>query len=167
MADKTWQKIISPQEKIELTFSLGKRYLNTIRWFWFLLASFSFFLSFQTIKSENKIIDIIGFALLFLGFILAFYSLFGPWYLRKTNNFAFTNRRILVLRGWLSTKLMSVEFDKITNIQVEQKILEKIFFNTGSLIIDTAGTSSQEIIITNIEEPYKIKAKLDELMSKP
>lgn len=166
MVQKIWRKIINPEEKIEFEFTLGKKYLEAIKYGWFSFALFVFFVSVLFLKNPSKVFNFIGYFFFILGWILVAISFFWPWYLRKSNNFAFTSKRILVLRGWLSKQLISIDFDKITDIKIEQKFFEKMAFNTGTLIIDTAGTPFPEVIIEKIEDPFAIKAKLDEIKNK-
>jgi uncharacterized membrane protein YdbT with pleckstrin-like domain len=142
-----WNKIISPGEEVKFEFSLGKRYICLAKVFFCGL----------------------GIPLLFfygLGVIPIFFGFFWAWYLGRSNNYAFTNRRILVLKGWLSTNLTSIDYDKITDVRVEQSFFDKAIFKTGNLIINTAGTPFPEIILTFIENPYEIKQKLDEIREK-
>jgi uncharacterized membrane protein YdbT with pleckstrin-like domain len=139
-----WAKVLSPDEKIKYEFSLGKRLISLQRNGWILLGIL--------------FLPLYGFGVVFI--ITGF--LWG-WYLRRANNYALTDKRILVLRGWLSTHLTSVDYDKITDIRVKQPFSERVIFNTGSLIINTAGTASPEIILGNIENPYEVKKKIDSI----
>ena len=99
-----------------------------------------------------------------LGIIIAgigaFY--FG-FYLKTANAFAFTNKRILVHRGWLSTKLISTDYTKVTDAMVTEPFLDRIIYHTGSLEIDSAGTNRENVVLAHVEHPYEIKKKLDEL----
>jgi len=139
--NKIWDKILIPGEEIKFEFSLGKRYLNLVR--------------------NGCIFLGVPLLLLFgLGIFLILFGIFWSWYLRRANNYAFTNKRLLVLKGWLSTHLISIDYDKITDVRVQQPFGERVIFNTGTLIINTAGTAAPEVILTNIEDPYQVKQKL-------
>ena len=151
---KIWNKILSPGEEIKFEFSLGPRYISLAKNFFISLGVLSFFLFKIT-----SIFFIFSMALIIFG-------LFWGWYLKRANNFAFTQNRILILRGWLSTHLTSVDYDKITDVRVEQPFFDKVAFKTGRLIINTAGTHFPEIVLVNIENPYEIKKKLDEIREK-
>lgn len=166
MSSKIWEKIITPEEKIEFEFTLGKKYLDSIKYAWLSLALFIFFVSISFSKNPSQIFNFIGNLFFILGWILVVISFSCPWYLKRSNNFAFTNKRVLILRGWLSTHLISIDFEKITDIKVEEKFFEKTVFDTGTLIIDTAGTHFPEVIISHIANPYMIKTKLDEIRGK-
>jgi len=167
LTKKIWDKILSPGEEIKFEFSLGKKYLNYIRYGW--IGFGVLFLIFGLIFSGSPSLfgKIFSSILIFAGIILFLIGFFWTWYLKRSNNFAFTQKRILILRGWLSTQLISIDYDKITDIKVEQSFFEKLAFNTGSLIIDTAGTNLPEVILINIEDPYETKKKLDEIREKP
>jgi len=145
-----WNKILSPEEKIRYQFSLGKHYLDRIRDFWVVLGIF--------------LIPLFG-----LGIIFIINGFFLYWYMKKTNNYAFTNKRVLILRGWLSTTLVSIDYDKITDVTVEENFYQKLIFRTGRLLIDTAGSDfhEEEFVLNNIEDPYQIKRKLDEIRENP
>lgn len=95
-------------------------------------------------------------------FILVILFYFG-FYLKVANAYAFTGDRVLIHKGWLSTKLISTEYQKITDVTVDEPFISRIIFKTGSITVNTAGTSAREIVLKNIEHPYQVKKKLDEL----
>jgi len=141
-----WQKTLSNNEEVNYEFSLGKRYR---------IGMFIFFGIIAVIITVFK--AAIGIPALLL--VAAYYL----WYLKVSNAYALTNKRVLIHKGWLSTKMISVDHDKITNVTVDEPFVSKVFFNTGSLVIDTAGTGGKEIVLKNIEHPYEVKRKLDDL----
>ena len=92
-----------------------------------------------------------------------FYYVF---YLKVANVYAFTNKRVLIHRGWLSTQTNSISYDKITDIIVRENFVDKVLTKTGSIALNTAGTSHYEGSLRFIENPYQVKKKLEEIMSK-
>jgi len=144
---KDWDNILNSSEQIKYEFSLGDKY----------------------VKFVKIILVALGIPLLFLyglGLIFIALGFFLGWYLKKAHSYAFTGKRVLVHKGWLSTHLTCVDFDKITDIKVEQPFLDKVIYKTGTLAINTAGTGQHEIVLSHIENPYEIKKKLDEIMRK-
>ena len=144
--EKIWQKVLSPDEKIEYEFSIGSRHrkLGVITWV-IVLFPFIFFFG--------------------LGIILFLIPLFYyGFYLRVANAYAFTNRRVIVHRGWLSTKTISIDYEKITDVTVNEPLLDRVITHTGHLIINTAGTTFHEVILKHVARPYEIKKKLDQFM---
>lgn len=143
-----WKKVLAKDEVLEKEFTISDRYIKIslitgiIIWGLLSLAG--------------------GIGIPFL-LIHLFYFLF---YIKKANAYAFTNKRVLIHKGWLSTNLVSIDYHKITDIFIKEPFLGRVIFNTGALAIDTAGTSSKEIILKNISEPYELKKILDELKDK-
>jgi len=149
MKQEIWQKILSPNEEIKYSFTVGKRY-----------------------QILGLIIGIIIGLFLFyffkpLGIVVILMSLFYfGWYVEIANAYVFTNKRVLIYRGWINTKLISIDYKKITDIIVEEPFLDKLITKTGCLAIDTAGTAFEKITLEHIENPYEIKKKLDEIREK-
>ena len=95
--------------------------------------------------------------------IVAFYLFF---YKKISRAYAFTDRRIAIHTGWLSTKMISIDYNQITDIKIEEPFLGKIIYKTGVLQIATAGTGSPPVRFRHIKEPYELKKKLDLLRGK-
>jgi uncharacterized membrane protein YdbT with pleckstrin-like domain len=144
--EKIWKKVLAPDERVEYEFSIGNRYCY-FRLIGLLIIGF-----------------LIGISILPIGIIIIFFAIFYfGFYLHRANAYAFTNKRVLVHRGWLSTHLISVDYDKITDITVREPILDRIFTKTGHLAINTAGTGFHEVVLLHIQTPYEIKKRLDSL----
>jgi uncharacterized membrane protein YdbT with pleckstrin-like domain len=134
--EKIWQKVLAPGEKVLYEFTVSERY-----------------------RKLGIITSIITTPLI-IGFLgLIFYL----WYVKKANAYAFTNKRILIHKGVFSTHLISVDYDKITDVIVKEPFFDRLIMKTGSLIINTAGTTLHEVVLSNIDQPYEIKKKLDEI----
>jgi uncharacterized membrane protein YdbT with pleckstrin-like domain len=105
---------------------------------------------------------VISALIFFLAFapISIFYHLY---YLRIANAFVLTDRRIIVKRGWLNTSIKSVNYDRITDVGVEQSFLDKILYNTGTLSISTAGGDGYELELNCISNPHEMKKNLYDL----
>lgn len=141
-----WDKTLGPSEQVKYEFSIGNRYRMFGVVSLVLLGLILMLGSWQ-----------LG---VFVAAVGAFY--FG-FYLKASNAYAFTDHRVLVHTGWLSTKMISTEYQKITDVTVKEPILDRLLFHTGGLEINTAGSKGEEIVLKHIERPYEIKKKLDEL----
>ena len=139
---KIWQKTLTNDEKLKHEFSISKRYRIVKIIIWVLLASI--FLPYQNTRGLATIA--ILFALFYYGF-----------YLKVANAYALTNKRILIHKGWLSTRAISIDYNKITDIIVVEPFFSRIFYKSGHLAINTAGTGLHEIILKNISTPYETK----------
>jgi len=74
-----------------------------------------------------------------------------------------TNRRFLIIQGFLSRKLITSPLDRITHITVEQSFTERFFYSSGQVVIITAGYDPREIVIEHIAYPVKFKNLMEEL----
>lgn len=142
-----WKRVLSSNEVIKREFSIGKNYIIINLIFWLIFGGI-------LLRGEIGV---------FVIFLTLFYYLF---YLKQANHYAFTNKRVLIIKGWLSTKLTSIDYDKITDITVLEPFLDRLIYKTGSLAINTAGTALHEVVLKHIEDPYKIKQELDEIRDK-
>lgn len=135
-----WEKVLSPGEEIKCEFGVGKNYIIIT--------------SILTI--------LLGIILLPIGgFFIILYGLFNYWYIQKSYKIAFTNKRVLKHRGWLSTDLTSIDYDKITDVKIDEPFFKRILYGVGYLYISTASTPN--IILDRIESPYEVKKILDSL----
>jgi membrane protein YdbS with pleckstrin-like domain len=153
--NKKFSDVLFEGEEIKVSFGTGKVYIrvqrNILLGSIIMITLFGLLLSFWSF--------FIGLAL----FILAF--LYAKYYLPIANIYAFTNKRVLVHRGIFSSFSQSVEYKNITDIAVSQGYFDKKQYHTGNILINTAGHIRNQIGLVNIENPYEIKKKLDQLIS--
>ena len=165
MAKKVLEKILSPSEKVQYQFSLGERYLKikkiaAICLSFLVLLIISVALIYLTYISE---IIIVVSAVAFWALLILFSYFYFGWYLKRANIYLITNRRVIMHRGWLCTRLISAPFNQITDVKVIEPFIDRLIFKTGVLKINTAGMGEHAIILSSIEDPYKIKNKLNEI----
>lgn len=70
-----------------------------------------------------------------LGFIL----LIAAYIKYKTTELAFTNKRLVVKKGFIQRQTVEIALAKVESIQVDQGVMGRIF-NFGTLILSGAGT---------------------------
>lgn len=136
--EKVWRKVLADDETVQYEFSIGDKYRRFRMILWVLVTVWFVFP--------------IPFVLFYFGY-----------YLRVANAYAFTNRRVLAHRGWLSTDMLSVDYAKITDVRVVEPFLDRIFTKTGNITINTAGPTSDQITLMHVQAPYDIKKRLDAL----
>lgn len=136
-----WEKVLSPGEEIKYEFGIGKRYI--------------------TIVSALIILIGIIFLLVGIGLFIILLGIFIYWYLQVAFKFAFTNKRVLAHYGWLSTRLISIDYGKITDVFVDEPFLNRIIYGIGNLGVRTASTDGA--FLDRIEKPYEVKKILDDL----
>ena len=131
-------KFLTPNETVVLVTSIGTRY------FWI------------------KFLTLLPFAFLIVGLP----KLSHLVRMRESYTYALTNRRFLIIRGIFSRKIVTAPLDKITHITVEQSLNQRYLYNTGNLVIITAGFDQREIVIENIANPIQFKILIEELSGK-
>lgn len=91
----------------------------------------------------------------------AFFTLFiAPLIDRWTDEFAITNKRVIIKTGFISRRTVELNLSKIESVNVNQSVLGRIF-GFGSLqIVGTGGTRE---LFTNINNPIIFRKKFQEL----
>lgn len=146
--EKIWNKTLGSDEKVEFEFSIGRGYIKFGLIIWAIIS----------------LPLLILFGLGILTFLTALFH-YG-FYLKRANAYAFTNKRVLIHKGWLSTQVVSIDYSKITDVLVQEPFIDRVTTKTGNLAINTAGTTLHEGILRHIESPYEVKKKLDSLKDK-
>ncbi|HEY5600662.1 MAG TPA: PH domain-containing protein [Patescibacteria group bacterium] len=85
---------------------------------------------------------------------------------RQSLKYILTNRRLLIIKGILARKLTTAPLDRITHVTIEQSALERFIYNSGQMLVITAGFDQREIVIENIASPVEFKVLMEELMIK-
>jgi|SRR3989344_7550014 len=167
---KKLARFLSKDETPLLVTSIGKRY------FWLLLTFYFFIpaiLTYGGLLSIMGAFEIPNFSYLkYLavpGIILLIYNL--PKFshlirMRQSYTYALTNKRFLIIRGIFSRKIVTAPLRAITHVTVEQSFAQRYLFNTGHLVIITAGFDQREIVIENIGDPVSFKIMIEELTDK-
>lgn len=86
--------------------------------------------------------------------------------MRQSYTYALTDRRFMIIRGIFSRKIITAPLVRITHVTVEQSFFQRFLFNSGHLVIITAGYDQREIVIENISDPIQFKIWIDELTEK-
>lgn len=99
--------------------------------------------------------------LFFIFIIIPIIIFFNLFYLKISNEFVLTSKRLIVKRGWIETKLKTIYYNRITDISIEQSLIDRII-KSGTLSVSTAGSDGYEAQLIHIRNPYKIKTILYE-----
>lgn len=86
--------------------------------------------------------------------------------LYHANRYLLTTRRVIIKKGVLTIKLTSALYDKITHIEVDQTFFDKILMHHGTIIINTAGMSKDEITLKYLDYPIEFKNLLERLINR-
>ncbi|OGD89585.1 hypothetical protein A2693_01075 [Candidatus Curtissbacteria bacterium RIFCSPHIGHO2_01_FULL_40_12] len=135
---KRFEKLLSKGEDVILVTSIGDRYF-WLRFIWLLPLA----------------LVIVGIPK--LGALVR---------MKQSYTYALTNRRFLIVRGIFSRKIVTAPLTAITHVTIEQSFMQRFLFNTGHLVIITAGFDQREIVIENIGNPVEFKIMIEELTQK-
>lgn len=77
-----------------------------------------------------------------------------------------TTRRVIIKKGFFVVDLTSALYDKITHIEVIQSFVDRFLMHHGRIIVNTAGSNKQEIVLDNIDHPIEFKNILERLINR-
>lgn len=82
------------------------------------------------------------------------------------NRYLLTTRRVIVKKGFFAVKLTSALYDKITHIEVDQTLFDRLVMRHGNIIINTAGANKDEIKLNFVDSPIELKNMLERLINR-
>ena len=112
--------------------------------------------------------DVVSIMMLLPHLFIGFAILLGPSIysvlVHKHTYYAITDKRILIQKGVVGRDFEIVDFDKISNAEVNIGLFDKMFGNTGSILLTTAGSLtysrqgpvSRPYILSNVKNPYEV-----------
>lgn len=109
----------------------------------------------ETVEYETTYHWIIFFSL------RALFTLFiAPLIEKYTDEFAITNKRVIIKTGLISRRTFELNLTKIESVNVDQSILGRILGYGSLQIVGTGGTKE---IFPNINKPLVFRKKFQEL----
>lgn len=87
-------------------------------------------------------------------------------HLYHSNRYLLTTRRVIIKKGIFGVKLTTTLYDKITHLEVDQTITDRLLLHHGSIIINTAGVTKGEIILKYVDYPLELKNLLERLINR-
>ena len=167
---KGLSKLLGQGEKIVLVTSIGPRYFWIMLTFMFFIPLFFTYVPFLIILGFFDFASMPWFKFLGIPGIIALIY-FSPKYshllrMKQSYTYALSNRRFLIIRGIFSRKIVTAPLTAITHVTIEQSMLQRFLFNTGHLVIITAGFDQREIVIENIGNPVEFKIMVEDLTRK-
>ena len=98
--------------------------------------------------------------IIFFSFRAIFTLFIAPILDRYTDEFAVTNRRVIVKTGLISRKTLEMNLSKIESVNVDQSIFGRLLGYGTITIIGTGGTRES---FPNISKPLQFRKKFQEL----
>ncbi len=167
---KKLQKLLGSGEEVVYVTSIGPRY------FWvnmIILLFIPLILTYVAIFMFFGVFSIPNYEWIkYLGVIPLLILIYNtPKYshlirMKQSFTYALTNRRFMIIRGIFSRKIVTAPLTAITHVTIEQSFIQRFIYNTGHLVIITAGFDQREIVIENIGNPVEFKIMIEELTRK-
>lgn len=161
---KTFSKYLSEDEDLLLVTGFSNAYLRNKFVLYLLfpgMLSFGLGLALGWFIGLEKVWSfVLATAALFLSAILK------TMHTYHSNRYLLTTRRVMIKKGIFGVKLSATLFDKITHLEVDQSIIDRLIMHHGSIIINTAGMNKGEINLKYVDYPMELKNLLERLINR-
>lgn len=161
---RTFKKYLSEDEELILVTGLSAAFIRSKFILYLFFPGMLFFalgLGLAWLLSLSK----------FWALILSFTGLLGAASLKTahiyhSNRYLLTSRRVVIKKGVFGVKLSATLYDKITHLEVDQSIIDRLILHHGSIIINTAGMNKGEINLRFVDYPMELKNILERLINR-
>ncbi len=160
----TFKKYLSEDEELVLVTSLSKAYIRSKSIIYLLFPGMIFLglgLALGWFLGLGKVWAL-GFGL--TGMFLA--AILKAMHLYHSNRYLLTTRRVIIKKGILGVKLTATLFDKITHLEVDQGIIDRLILHHGTIIVNTAGVTKGDISLRFVDYPMELKNLLERLINR-
>lgn len=140
--ERYWRRFLLPNERPVHLFGVSRAYI-----FLFLVVP-------ALISSALSIY--VSFSYIYIGLMFALPALamlLPAIYLAYFVHYIITDQRVMSREGFLYKKLVVVSFLSITDMQINESILERIFTKTGTIGVNTAGGPGIELFFHHVIRP--------------
>lgn len=160
----TFKKYLSEDEELILVTSFSTAFLRSKFIIYLLfpgLLLFGLGLGLGWLLGLGKIWALVfGLGGMFISAILKTMHIF------HSNRYLLTTRRVIIKQGLFSVKLTATLFDKITHLEVDQSMIDRLLLHHGTIIINTAGMNKGEISLKFVDYPLELKNLLERLINR-
>ncbi len=161
---KAFKKYLSEDEELVLVTGFSKAYIRSKFIMYLLFPGMLFFglaLGLGWALGIDKIWAlVVGIFLMFLS------ALIRTMHIHNANRYLLTTRRVIIKKGIFGVKLMAALFDKITHLEVDQSITDRLLLRHGTIIVNTAGLNKGEIVLKYVDSPMELKNLLERLINR-
>lgn len=161
---KSFRKFLSEDEELMLVTGFSKAYTRSKFLIYVLFPGMLFLavsLGLGWVFNLDKIWALVtGIFLMFLSALIRIMHVY------HANRYLLTTRRVIIKRGLFSVKLTAALFDKITHLEVDQSIVDRLLLHHGTIIVNTAGLNKGEITLKFVDYPMELKNLLERLINR-
>ena len=112
------------------------------------------------IKDERVELETTYHWIIFISLRALFTLFIAPMIDRYTDEFAITNKRVIIKTGLISRKTFEMNHSKIESVNVDQSILGRIL---GYGTIGIVGSGGTREVFPNIKNPLAFRKKFQEM----
>ncbi|MBU1000315.1 PH domain-containing protein [Patescibacteria group bacterium] len=159
-----FKKYLSEDEELVLVTGLSSAYIRS-KFIFYLFFPGMLFLGFGLGVGWFFGIGRIWALVLGLGFMFLS-TILKTMHIYHATRYLLTTRRIIIKKGLFSVKLIAALFDKITNLVVDQSIIDRLLLHHGTIVVNTAGVSKGEIVLKYVDYPLELKNLLERLINR-
>ena len=161
---KTFSKYLSEDEELVLATGFSQAFIRS-KFIIYLLFPGLLFAGIGLGLGWLLGLDKIWAAILAAGLMIAA-AILKTMHTYHSNRYLLTTRRVIIKKGIFGVKLTTTLYDKITHLEVDQTIMDRLLLHHGSIIINTAGVTKGEIILKYVDYPLELKNLLERLINR-
>ncbi|MDO8429719.1 MAG: PH domain-containing protein [Candidatus Daviesbacteria bacterium] len=162
---KSFSPFLSEDEELILATGFGVAYVRSIfvmALFWpgLLFGAMVFSGTYWAAKLDLLLTVILGLT------ITCLFAYLRSMHVYNSNRYLLTTRRVIVKKGVFAVKLASALYDKITHIEVDQTFVDRMLMHHGTIIVHTAGSQKDELVLKFVDYPIEMKNLLERLINR-
>lgn len=161
---KAFNKFLSEDEELVLVTGFSKAYIRSKFLMYVLFPGMLFLglgLGLGWVFGLEKVWALaLSISLMFLS------ALIRVLHVYHANRYLLTTRRVIIKKGVFGVKLTAALFDKITHLEVDQGIIDRLILHHGTIIVNTAGLNKGEIVLKFVDYPLELKNLLERLVNR-
>ncbi len=161
---KRFEKYLAEDEELVYATGYGKTFIRQ-KFIVYIFFPYGIFLIIGVVLAYFLKFDLVWG--LGVGLVAACFGAYlKTLHLYHANRYLLTTRRVIIKKGFLAVRVISSLYDKITHIEVEQGLMDRMIMHHGTIIINTAGTNNDAIKFLFIDDPLEVKNLLERLINR-
>lgn len=152
--NKDIKRYIGDEEKVELNETCSSAFLVWVKICKVFYAFLGLIIAIIVMEVRSPEGGLITFGIIAFVLWLSYLQLISERYV-------ITDKKISILSGLLNKSIKDIPHSKITDSQITQSFFEKLFFKSGTILLNTAGSDGYEISIKHVNNPFEVKKIVD------
>ena len=161
---KAFKKYLSEDEELVLVTGLSSAHIRSSFIMYLLFPGLLFFVAGLGLGWLLGLSKTWALTLAFFGLLAS--TILKTMHLYHSNRYLLTTRRVIIKKGIFGVKVSATLFDKITHLEVDQSIIDRLLLHHGNIIISAAGMNKGEITLKFVDYPLELKNLLERLINR-